>query len=56
MITRQKARQLRAMIEKASVSLTDEDALEAIELFPKWDETAEYSVGDRVRYGELLYK
>lgn len=56
MITRQKARQLRAMIEKASVSLADEDALEAIELFPRWSETAEYSAGDRVRYGELLYK
>lgn len=56
MITRQKARLLRAMIEKASVSLADEDALEAIELFPKWDEAKTYAIGDRVRYGELLYK
>lgn len=56
MITRQHARELRQMIEKASVSLTDTDALEAIELFPKWSETAEYATGDRVRYDELLYK
>lgn len=56
MMTKEKARILRAMIEKASVSLADEDALEAVELFPKWSETAEYSVGDRVRYNDLLYK
>ena len=35
MITRQKARQLRAMIEKAAASLPDKDASEAVELFPK---------------------
>ena len=56
MMTREKARQLRAMIEKASVSLADEDALEAIELFPRWNEAKAYAIGDRVRYGELLYK
>lgn len=56
MITRAKALKLRAMIEKAAVGLSDGDALEAVELFPKWDETAEYAVGDRVRYGDLLYK
>ena len=35
MITRQKARELRHMIEKAAVSLDDSDASEAVELFPK---------------------
>lgn len=56
MITRNKAYKLRAMIEKASISLDDTDALEAVELFPKWSEDASYQVGDRVRYDDTLYK
>ena len=50
MITRQKARELRAMIEKASVSLNDSDALEAVELFPVWQTDTAYTAGIRVRY------
>lgn len=49
------ARKLRSIIEKAAVSLTDEDALEAVELFPVWDNTATYAVADRVRYDDILY-
>lgn len=49
------ARKLRSIIEKAAVSLTDEDALEAVELFPVWDNTATYAVTDRVRYDGILY-
>ena len=57
MITREQAYKLRALIEKASASLTDTDAITAPELFPKFDGNAHlYAVGDRVRYGELLYK
>lgn len=56
MITRQKARQLRAMIEKAAVSLPDEDALEAVELFPAWTAEAAYERGIRVRYIGKLYR
>lgn len=56
MITKEKAYALRAMIEKASESLDDTDALEAVELFPNWSESAEYAVGDRVRYDGILYK
>lgn len=56
MITRTHAHKLRAMIVKAAVSLTDTDALTAVELFPKWQDDAEYSVNDRVRYNDLLYK
>ncbi len=44
---------IRAMIEKAAVSLTDDDALEAPELFPEWQTGKAYAVGDRVRYGKL---
>lgn len=47
---------IREMIEKAAISLGDEDALEAVELFPAWAEGKTYAVNDRVRYGDLLYK
>lgn len=51
------ARKLRPYIEKAAMSLTDEDALEAVNLFPSWNSEAEiYSVGDRVTFEGILYK
>lgn len=56
MITRQHARTLRALIEKASVSLTDEEALTGIELFPHWAIDKEYTVGDRCQDDNILYK
>ena len=55
-MTDKKAYQLRVKIEKAAVSLTDDDALEAVELFPAWRTVAEYAIDDRVRYGEKLYR
>lgn len=56
MITRQHAHELRALIEKTSATLTDEEALTGIELFPRWSKSAEYEVNDRVSYNGLLYK
>lgn len=56
MITRQHAYTLRALIEKTSTTLTDEEALTAVELFPHWSDSAEYSVDDRVSYEGTLYK
>lgn len=56
MISRAKARALRALIEKASASLPDEDALEAVELFPTWMTGTSYALDVRVRYGEKLYR
>lgn len=50
------ALKLRAMIEKASASLTDTDALEAIELFPVWQTDTDYAVGDRCRDDGELFK
>lgn len=52
---RSHALKLRAMIEKASVSLNDSDALEAVELFPVWQTDTAYSLGIRVRYADKLY-
>ena len=51
------ARKLRPYIEKAAASLSDEDALEAINLFPSWDGDAHvYAKDERVLYEGVLYK
>lgn len=55
MITREKARALRKLIERLSVELSDEEAYDAPELFPMWTIKA-YETGDRVQYQGLLYK
>ena len=50
------ALKLRPLIEKASIALDDADALEAIQLFPRWNDSAKYETGDRVRFQNVLYK
>jgi hypothetical protein len=44
------------LIVKASVSLSDEDALSGVELFPEWESNKRYEVGDRYRYKMVLYR
>lgn len=62
MISRALALKLRQYIEKAAVSLTDEDALEAVELYPAWKTGTAYKAKTadapayRIRYGETLYR
>lgn len=56
MITKEKARHLRARIEQAAVSLPDTDALDAVELFPAWKVDHDYAVNDRVQDEGTLYK
>ena len=61
---RSKLYQLREIIEKASVNLSDEDALTAVELFPAWAVGVQYRAedkeksipADRVQYEGLLYR
>ena len=53
---REHAYRLRELLHKASASLTDEDALEGIELFPLWAADTAYAPGVRVRYDEKLYR
>lgn len=55
-ITRAKAYQLREMILKAVASLDDSDAMTVPEFFDEWSPSKAYSVGDRVRYNDVLYK
>ena len=53
---RSKALALRALIEKAAVSLSDTDALDGVELFPTWAVGLSYTAGERLRYGDKLYR
>ena len=55
-MTRERAMQLRALIEKAAVSLPDEDALDGVELFPAWAADTAYTSDVRIRYGGKLYR
>lgn len=50
------ALKLRPIIEKAMQSLSEEDALEAVTLYPKWESGVQYEVGHRVRYNDILYR
>ena len=58
MITRGKAHTLRQRILRASTSLPDEDAIDAVELFENWEVGQAYEVGKRLRYkvNDKLYK
>ena len=57
MITRERAYQLRALIEQAATLLSDEVALTGVELFPHWNgDGVEYKVDERVSYNGILFK
>lgn len=55
-MTREHAYKLRDLLHKASASLADDDALEAIELFAPWAADTDYAADVRVRYGDKLYR
>ena len=50
------AQKLRPLIEKAAISLSDEDAIEAVNLFPNWIKDKSYIKDERVKYNDILYK
>lgn len=56
MTLRELAIQLRQLIEKAAISLNDEDALNGIELFPVWGAGINYKANQRIRYQQKLYR
>ena len=52
----EKARELRALIEKAVQSLDDKDALECVCLYEKWNGNGvQYTAGQRVQDDGILY-
>ena len=50
------ARQMRVDIDTVCNGLTDEDAVNTPYLFAPWAAAEQYATGDRVRYGNLLYR
>ena len=55
-MTIEHAYKLRDLLRKASASLSDEDAVEGVELFAPWAVDTEYATGDRRRRADRLYK
>lgn len=53
---RERAYQLRRLIERASASLDDSDALDGIELFPEWAPDTDYARGVRIRWVGKLWR
>lgn len=56
MISLEKAYRLRQLIESAAASLSDEDALDGVELFERWAVGIDYTIDKRIRYNGVLYK
>lgn len=56
MISRERARELRALIEKSVESLPDTEALDCVTLFPEWAVGVTYVVDERISYNEKLYR
>jgi hypothetical protein len=58
MITRERARELRAVIEDAvsAYEMDDAEALSVAVLFPKWETGKEYTIGNRVQHDGKLYE
>ena len=56
MISRELARKFRKFIEQMSENATDEEALDNILAFPKWEVGKEYVKDERIRYENVLYK
>ena len=56
MITEARARQLRSLIEKATASLSDDDALSAVTLFPEWRAGIDVEADERYEYETKLYR
>ena len=55
-MTRERLMQLRGLIVRATESLSDDDALKAMELFDSWQPDTEYKIGKRLRYAGKLYR
>lgn len=52
----EQAHAIRASMDAAAIVLTDEQAAKAPRLYPAWNESESYAVGERIRYNGILYK
>lgn len=54
--TREQLYEMKKNIHLAVKSLSDEEAIKTVDLFPIWEADKDYVKNDRVRWGGLLYK
>ena len=52
----QAAQRVREAMDAAGARLDDAAALDAMAIYPAWETDAAYAIGQRVRYGDKLYK
>lgn len=52
----EKAKRLRKQIEVLADTMTDEEGLQFVDLFPNWETEHAYQADDRVKYSDTLYK
>jgi chitodextrinase len=50
------ARKVRSILEKAVQSVTDDEALEAVTMFPKWTSGTAYTEGAKLQHNGVLYR
>ena len=50
------AREVRTAMDAAGAQLDDAAALDAMAIYPAWGADTAYAIGQRVRYGDKLYK
>lgn len=55
-ITAAQAKEFRIIIEQAMQSIDDSVALMAVTLFPTWQANVEYTLDQRVKYNDVLYR
>ena len=52
----QAAQRVREAMDVAGARLDDAAALDAMAIYPAWEADTAYAIGQRVRYGDKLYK
>ena len=52
----QAAQRVREAMDAAGARLDDAAALDAMAIYPAWEADTAYAIGQRVRYGDKLYK
>ena len=55
-MNRSQAIAYRRKIEHAAAQQTDEDALQSIELFKKWEPDIDVALDERLQYNDILYR
>lgn len=50
------AQEVRTAMDAAGAQLDDAAALAAMAIYPAWETDTAYAIGQRVRYGDKLYK